>query len=95
LVLAWIIIGKPLFPKDFTNPSPTHTPTDTLSQACKENGGTWIEDNQECEVMDSTKGLSQDRCEQLGGVFDECASPCRHDPSAEVCIQSCVQLCKL
>ena len=56
---------------------------------CIEFGGRWINEAYECVDINS------DQCTQLGGVYDECASACRNDPGAEMCIQVCVQACKV
>ena len=50
-------------------------------------GGRWLQEYNECEY------LPQQQCENLGGEFNECASACRHDPEAMMCILMCVQVC--
>jgi len=67
-----------------------------LKKICEENEGIWLEDYRECESMWSNKGLNKDRCEELGGKFDECTSACRHDPSdgLGLCVLACVRVCK-
>jgi hypothetical protein len=76
------------------SPSPTPTPTTTLDGkdprilSCEDSGGKWLEEYNECE------GISESECDDLGGNFYPCESACRHDPSADVCIQVCVQVCK-
>ncbi len=57
--------------------------------ACTNAGGTWNETYKECG------GINEAQCKSIGGTFDECASPCRHDPNATQCILMCVQICKL
>lgn len=32
-------------------------------------------------------------CEEIGGQYVSCASPCRHDPPGTMCVQMCVPLC--
>lgn len=54
---------------------------------CEEVGGTWVAAHRECEWV------SQQWCEQEMGRWQECASACRHDPSAEICTMQCVQVC--
>ena len=49
--------------------------------------GRWIEEKKECEQMDAMV------CKEQGGTFNECASACRNDPSADMCIQVCVPVC--
>lgn len=47
----------------------------------------WIETTKECEQMD------EQTCKNLGGRFNECASACRNESEAEMCIQVCVPVC--
>ncbi|UCD04306.1 MAG: hypothetical protein JSW73_01560 [Candidatus Woesearchaeota archaeon] len=54
---------------------------------CGNAGGIWIAEVLECE------GISEEDCIKLGGTFDECASACRNDPTAEICTLQCVQVC--
>jgi len=56
---------------------------------CQSRGGQWLSQYSECE------GVTQDQCQELGGDFNGCESACRHDPSAELCIQVCIAICKL
>jgi len=59
-----------------------------LAEACKSNGGTWLESYQECEYV------APEWCASTGGRFDECASACRHNPEpATVCTMQCVPVC--
>ena len=51
-------------------------------------GGRWLQEYNECEY------LPRQQCENLGGEFNECASACRHDPEAMMCILMCVQVCQ-
>jgi len=55
---------------------------------CTLNSGKWLSEYNECE------GISRTACEQTGGFFEECASACRHNPDAEICIAMCVAVCK-
>ncbi|MTI14221.1 hypothetical protein [Sansalvadorimonas verongulae] len=61
-------------------------PVNVLS--CLKDGGKWLEEHQECELM------GEKTCTELGGTFDRCASACRNDKDAMVCILMCVPLCK-
>ncbi|MBU0706586.1 hypothetical protein KJ657_02610 [Patescibacteria group bacterium] len=75
---------------DVTPPVPT-IPTDEgpdLKGNCESAEGTWLPDSSECEY------ISKDKCEELGGTFNECASACRNDPEAEICTMQCVQVCQ-
>ena|SRR3989344_4996213 len=56
---------------------------------CKQSGGRWLENYQECE------GIQRLQCDQLGGTYADCESPCRNDPKSQQCITLCVQVCKL
>ena len=51
-------------------------------------GGKWLQEHNECEYM------NRNQCESLGGSYNECASACRHDPEAQICILLCVQVCE-
>ena len=72
-----------------TTLSPTPNVVETLSnrELCRRENGTWLEDYDECE------GLDRDVCEEADGTYDNCASACRHDPTAGACIQLCVEVC--
>jgi hypothetical protein len=56
---------------------------------CEDLGGNFLEEHNECEY------ISQAECDILGGTYNECASACRHDPNAEMCIEVCVPVCYL
>jgi hypothetical protein len=56
---------------------------------CEEKGGTWSAAFKECTGVDETS------CKAIGGTWNDCASPCRNDPNAEVCIMMCVQVCTI
>jgi hypothetical protein len=56
-------------------------------ERCELLGGKYLDEFDECE------GISQEQCAELGGVFNECASACRHDPNARFCTMQCVQVC--
>lgn len=60
---------------------------DQNASSCKSNGGVWNEQYKECG------GVKKEVCEKIGGVFINCASPCRHDPNANLCIQMCEEVC--
>lgn len=59
-----------------------------LANSCKQSGGHWLEESMECE------GVTMNRCIDLGGIYNECASACRNDANAEMCTLQCVQVCK-
>ncbi|WP_067515863.1 hypothetical protein [Endozoicomonas ascidiicola] len=50
-------------------------------------GNKWVTEHKECEYMD------ENTCTDLGGEFNACASACRNDPEAEICIMMCVPVC--
>ncbi len=60
---------------------------EAAATACVEAEGFWLEEFGECEDVTS------DWCEQMEGIFDECASACRHLEDAEMCIMQCVPVC--
>ena len=70
------------------NPPQTINHTE-LEQKCTILGGTYLSKYHECEYIDT------EACEIMSGTFNECESACRHDPSAEVCIDVCVPVCKI
>lgn len=55
---------------------------------CENYNGTWISESNECE------SITKEQCNNLTGTFNECASPCRNDLEANMCIMSCVPVCK-
>lgn len=59
----------------------------TTGEKCAAQGGTWSAQYKECT------GIGETSCKAIGGTFNECASPCRNDPDAQVCILMCVQVC--
>jgi hypothetical protein len=63
--------------------------TKEVDVTCEDLGGNYLEEHNECEY------LTQEECDILGGTFDDCASACRHDPNAEMCIEVCVPVCYL
>lgn len=64
-----------------------NTDKNNLEESCRANNGVWLEQYQECE------SISQQWCEQNNGQFNDCASACRHDAEADVCIEVCVPVC--
>lgn len=60
-------------------------------QFCQKYGGTWLEEFSECENFQSTTRASV--CSEAGGVYSECASPCRHMPPDALCTGVCHQVC--
>ncbi len=51
--------------------------------------GQWIPEYNECE------GIANDSCSSMGGVFNECASACRHESQQKLCIMVCIPVCDL
>lgn len=73
-------------------PITSTAPVNSISNhktSCEQAGGGWLENYRECE------GVQKSTCDTLGGKFNECDSPCRHDPSASACITLCMTVCKL
>lgn len=66
---------------------PTQPVSASPSKQCEQQGGIWSEQYKECT------GIAEASCKTIGGTWSECASPCRHDSTAEVCNQPCVQVC--
>lgn len=57
-------------------------------ELCEFYGGLWNSDYDECT------NIASDDCIAIGGTFNECASPCRHDEDENApCILMCLQLC--
>ena len=57
------------------------------AQACEDAGGKYLPFFNECEE------ISAAACTAMDGVFDECASACRHLPEGVMCTMQCVPLC--
>lgn len=58
---------------------------------CKEVGGKWLKKYNECEALNIKK------CAEIGGFYNFCASPCRHNDEeniAEACTFQCVGVCE-
>lgn len=66
--------------------------TEDLVVGCTEMGAEWGETYKECSAEFSLPSI-ESYCEEYGGVYNECASTCRHNPNAEVCTMNCVQVC--
>ncbi len=86
-------------PSPVSSPSPVvGTPDepdlslDDIQALFENQGGTWLEEHAECEAASSDAGLSEDQCQELGGSYASCASPCRHNPE-RACIQVCYSVC--
>ena len=58
--------------------------------ACKNNGGKWLAGFNECENLESPE-----LCSEIGGMYAECESACRHVPdNLNVgCTDQCVEVC--
>lgn len=59
---------------------------------CAQYGGEWLEEYNECEstTLDNYKNV----CQENGGTFYQCLSPCRHNPKTQNCIEVCMEVCK-
>lgn len=76
-------------PKTSTTTPPTGKVSENSDEGkCVNAGGQWSKEYKECT------GVDQKSCVAIGGNFNECASACRHDPNAQVCIMMCVQVCE-
>jgi hypothetical protein len=67
-----------------------------LSQSCQSAGGKWLPEFKECEWQSILKTQGQALCGQMGGQYDDCASPCRHQPGYPniTCLTVCAMVCK-
>ncbi len=54
---------------------------------CIENAGNWIAEHRECEF------IPQEVCKEAGGIFQECASACRHQTAEEAEVMACTMQC--
>ncbi len=102
-VLAMLTFsGCSLFPSDTSRPVmryparpapaypvpayPKETPSDTsVTSSPVTNGGT--------DVIEQI-AMDKKACEAARGHWNECASPCRNDPDAKVCVMSCMAVCE-
>jgi hypothetical protein len=79
-----------------TVPGSTEAPLvvtlETQKKLCEGGGGTWLSQYKECEGANLMVG--KEKCVAFKGQYFECASPCRHDPKAEMCIALCIKVCK-
>ena len=67
--------------------------TDNLSRdLCNSYQGKWLPEYKECNLLETPL-----QCSLLGGVYNECASACRHDPDFPnvVCTDNCVEVCSI
>jgi len=58
-----------------------------MAGRCQQQGGQWAAAHQECLEV------TPEACTGMGGQYQECASPCRHQPDAQVCILRCDAVC--
>jgi hypothetical protein len=61
------------------------------SNQCMGVGGTWSKKYRECE------NVTLRECVKIGGIFNFCASPCRHykeENIAEKCSLECIKVCE-
>lgn len=65
----------------------TATGPENVLACISSEGSRWLEEQQECEYM------AEETCAELGGEFNPCASACRNDPDAMVCVLMCVPVC--
>lgn len=73
----------------YSTPSNQATDSQTF---CQSNSGTWDSQYQECTNLPSSD--AQSLCTQAGGVYNECASPCRHNTDLDIgCAAVCVPVC--
>jgi hypothetical protein len=86
LVIALAVLlaacNNPLAPD-----TPSEVDSAAIEEACLQAGGTFVAEHIECEQ------ISEGACTDMGGVFDECGSPCRHEPEDVICAAMCVPVC--
>lgn len=71
-----------------STPPSSSTAISNNGSACTSKGGQWSAQFKECTGVDGAV------CTEIGGQFNECASACRNDPSAQMCTMQCVQVCE-
>jgi hypothetical protein len=90
-IIAYVVMNQTEMPTTTLpgiTPVPTQSPPSVSAQVpCEVNQGRWLEAFNECE------GIEASVCDEMGGTYNECASACRHDPEAEMCIEVCVAVC--
>ncbi len=69
--------------------STSSTSTAKSIESCAQKNGIWYPAENICEANQ----LTESQCKVKGGIFNECASACRHDPTAQICTLQCVQTC--
>ncbi len=60
---------------------------ESFEEDCLDANGNWLSEFNECE------NVGEAWCYDMDGDFNECASSCRNDELAEMCIQVCVPVC--
>jgi len=72
-----------------TTKTPNQLNSSIRNAKCDESyAGVWLPEFKECE------GIAKEICLANGGYFNECASACRHNPSATVCTMQCIPVCE-
>lgn len=76
--------------REWEEPCGGEMPKLDRSVRCESEGGEWYETaGGVCEK----NFLSEAECGAEGGIWNGCASACRHDPEAEMCTEQCVLTC--
>lgn len=78
--------GKNTFTEEITE---INTKFEDIKKECNilGNGAFWIDKSNECE------NAQQTWCEDNGGTFTSCGSPCRNTPEVELCTMNCAIFC--
>ena len=84
LVIILILVGAYMY----SNKTEAPVVSDSMMSACTDAGGNYDAVFKECTM------IGAEQCVAIGGTFNECASACRNDPSAEMCTLQCVQVCE-
>ena len=60
---------------------------------CNKNGGTFLHELNQTNKYMECEYISEQNCVSAGGVFNDCASQCRHESVDVFCAQVCVPVC--
>lgn len=73
---------------DYWTEGPCPKTNAEMQSICQNAGGNWLAESRECE------GVSKEQCSLMDGEFNECASACRNNSTAEMCTLQCVVVCQ-
>ncbi len=93
------LFTKNLTPEELQNSTPTKVveqkpkTSKEIESFCTQNGGKFLYELNERNKYMECENISELACQQAGGIFEECASACRHT-GGDMCIQVCVPVCR-